>query len=104
MPVPQATDRAACPRATRVRTSRQKAKVGAHTRLAILELHTWAPSKGVQTEMEAPLLSFDQFRKNAAECIRLAEEAHPPAHKSYFIEMAERWLTLAEHAKATRDR
>jgi hypothetical protein len=53
--------------------------------------------------MEAPLLSFDQFRKNAAECIRLAEEAHPPAHKSYFIEMAERWLTLAEHAKATRD-
>jgi hypothetical protein len=93
------TDRAACPRATRVRTSRQKAKVGAHTRLAILELHTWAPSKGVQTEMEAPLLSFDQLRKNAAECIRLAEEVHPSAYKSFFIEMADRWLALAERAK-----
>ena len=54
--------------------------------------------------MEAPLLSFDQFRKNAAECIRLAEEARPPGQRSYFIEMAERWLTLAERAKATRDR
>jgi hypothetical protein len=55
-------------------------------------------------EMEAPLLSFDQFRKNAAECIRLAEEARPPGQRSYFIEMAERWLTLAERAKATQDR
>jgi hypothetical protein len=54
--------------------------------------------------MEAPLLGFDQFRKNAAECIRLAEQASPSAHKLYFIEMAERWLTLAERAKATQDR
>ena len=63
-----------------------------------------APSKGVQTEMKAPLLSFDQLRKNAAECIRLAEEVHPSAHTSFFIEMANRWLTLAERAKATQDR
>jgi hypothetical protein len=54
--------------------------------------------------MEAPLLSFDQFRKNAAECIRLAEEASPPGHKAFFIEMAQRWLTLAERAKTTQDR
>jgi hypothetical protein len=54
--------------------------------------------------MEAPLLSFDQLRSNAAECIRLAEEAHPSAHKAFFIEMADRWLTLAERAKATQDR
>jgi hypothetical protein len=54
--------------------------------------------------MEAPLLSFDQLRNNAAECIRLAEAALTSSNKSYFIEMADRWLTLAERAKATQDR
>jgi hypothetical protein len=49
-------------------------------------------------EMEAPLPSLDQLRENAAECIRLAEAARTSQHKSFFIEMAERWLTLAEHA------
>jgi hypothetical protein len=48
--------------------------------------------------------ALDQLRKNAAECIRLAEEARTSAHKSLFIEMAERWLTLAERAAKTQDR
>jgi hypothetical protein len=47
---------------------------------------------------EANSLSLDQLR-NAAECIRLAEAAHTSAHKSFFIEMADRWLTLAERAE-----
>ena len=54
--------------------------------------------------MEARLLSLDQLRRNAAECIRLAEEARTSAHKSFFIEMADRWLTLAERAEKTQDR
>jgi anaerobic glycerol-3-phosphate dehydrogenase len=54
--------------------------------------------------MEAHLPSFDQLRNNAAECIRLAEAAHTSAHKSFFIEMADRWLTLAERAEKTQDR
>jgi hypothetical protein len=54
--------------------------------------------------MEADLPSLDQLRNNAAECIRLAEAAHTSAHKSFFIEMADRWLTLAERAKKTQDR
>ena len=49
--------------------------------------------------MEARIPSFDQLRKNAAECIRLAEEARTFGHRSFFLEMADRWLTLAEHAK-----
>jgi anaerobic glycerol-3-phosphate dehydrogenase len=53
-------------------------------------------------EMEAPLPSLDQLRENAAECIRLAEAARSSQHKSFFIEMAERWLTLAEHAEKTQ--
>jgi len=53
---------------------------------------------------EAPLPSLDQLRNNAAECIRLAEATRSSAHKSYFIEMADRWLTLAERAAKTQDR
>ena len=48
--------------------------------------------------MEAYLPSLDQLRKKAAECIRLAEAARSE-HKSFFIEMAERWLTLVERAE-----
>ena len=54
--------------------------------------------------MEPHLPSLDQLRKNAGECIRLAEAARTSAHKSIFIEMAERWLTLAERAEKTQDR
>jgi hypothetical protein len=55
-------------------------------------------------EMEAHLLSLDQLRNNAAECIRLAEAARTSRQKSLFIEMADRWLTLAEHAEKTQTR
>jgi hypothetical protein len=55
-------------------------------------------------EMEAHKPSFDQLRNNAAECIRLAEAARTSALKSFFIEMADRWLTLAEHAAKRQDR
>jgi hypothetical protein len=55
-------------------------------------------------EMEAYKPSLDQLRNNAAECIRLVEVAQTSAHKSFFIEMADRWLTLAEHAAKTQDR
>src|SRR5262245_33473131 len=60
------------------------------------------PVKDPQTEAYLP--SLDQLRNNAAECIRLAEAARTSAHKSFFIEMADRWLTLAERAAKTQDR
>jgi hypothetical protein len=53
--------------------------------------------KDPRTEANSP--SLDQLRNNAAECIRLAGAAHTSAHKSFFIEMADRWLTLAERAE-----
>ena len=52
--------------------------------------------------MEAQLPSLIQLRSNAAECIRLAEAARTSGQKSFFIEMAERWLTLAERAQKTQ--
>ena len=57
-----------------------------------------ARSVPISREMNADLPSLDQLRSNAAECIRLAEAARTSQHKSLFIEMADRWLTLAEHA------
>ena len=56
----------------------------------------------ISKEMEAHLLILVQLRNNAADCIRLAEAARTSEHKSLFIEMAERWLTLAERAEKTR--
>ena len=55
-------------------------------------------------EMDANLPSLGQLRNNAAECIRLAEAARTSEHKSFFIDMAERWLTLAERAEKTQAR
>ena len=55
-------------------------------------------------EMDADLPSLDQLRNNAAECIQLAEAARTSQQKSLFIEMADRWLTLAEHAEKTQSR
>ena len=56
----------------------------------------------ISKEMEAHLLILAQLRNNAADCIRLAEAARTSEHKSLFIEMAERWLTLAEGVEKTR--
>jgi hypothetical protein len=56
----------------------------------------------ISKDMEAHLLILGQLRNNAADCIRLAEAARTSEHKSLFIEMAERWLTLAERAEKTR--
>ena len=60
------------------------------------------PMKDPRTEAHLP--SLDQLRNNAAECIRLAGAARSSAHKLYFIEMADRWLTLAERAAKTQNR
>jgi hypothetical protein len=60
-------------------------------------------AKSYGIEMAAHVPGFDQFRKNAAECLRLAEGARNPAQRSYFMEMADRWLTLAEDARKTRE-
>ena len=58
----------------------------------------YARSVSICIEMDTDLPSLDQLRNNAAECIRLAEAARTSEHKSFFIEMAERWVTLAEYA------
>jgi hypothetical protein len=109
---------AACP-ARGARTSHRKTTIW---RSCLLELpreaaqvsgprearHSRTPNLDIakvgRNKMETPLPSLDQLRNNAAECIRLAEAALTSAHKSFFIEMADRWLTLAERAQKTQER
>jgi hypothetical protein len=86
-PVMTETDNAAIPRTCVMKMRGQKAR-----------------PVPICIEMDADLPSLDQLRNNAAECIRLAEAARTSEHKSFFIEMAERWLTLAENAEKTRAR
>ena len=38
----------------------------------------------------------EQYRRYAAECLRIAQEAHDQAQKMRLIEMAEAWKWLAE--------
>ena len=75
-----------------------------HSKLILSAAVPTAHSFPICITMEADLPSLDQLRNNAAECIRLAEAARTSQHKSFFIEMAERWLTLAEHAEKTQAR
>ena len=44
----------------------------------------------------------DQYRRYAAECIRVAQQIQNPTDKSMLLQMAEMWIRLAE--KAAHDR
>jgi len=46
----------------------------------------------------------EDYRQYAAECIRLAQQAHEPAEKDTLLSMAAAWRRLAEHAERNRDR
>lgn len=40
-----------------------------------------------------------EFRKNAAECLSLSQEAHSLESQGYWIAMAQLWFDLAVHAE-----
>jgi hypothetical protein len=41
----------------------------------------------------------DEFRTRAAECLRLAENANTLADQTMWLDMAQFWLRLSEHAR-----
>jgi hypothetical protein len=43
--------------------------------------------------------SAEDYRRNASECVRLAQNAQNPADKALLLKMAETWLRLAEQAE-----
>jgi hypothetical protein len=42
--------------------------------------------------------AVEQYKKYAAECVRLAQQATDGAHKARLLEMAEAWQRLADQA------
>lgn len=46
----------------------------------------------------------EQYRKYAAECIRLAQQSPDPAEKNILLSMAAAWRRLAEHAESMSER
>ena len=43
------------------------------------------------------------YRSYAAECVRLARQSTNPTDKAQLLEMAERWIRMAERAGAPTD-
>jgi hypothetical protein len=46
----------------------------------------------------------EQYRRYAAECIRLARQSQHPQEKDTLLSMAAAWQRLAEHAESVRGR
>jgi hypothetical protein len=57
-------------------------------------LSNWRINRGHQT----PMNKEDEYRRNAAESVELAQQAATTEHKGRLLKLAERWLDLAEHA------
>jgi hypothetical protein len=41
----------------------------------------------------------EEYRRYAAECVRVAQDTADPKDKALLLEMAQRWLELAERAQ-----
>jgi len=45
----------------------------------------------------------DEYRRYAAECLRVAQKTNNPSDKAMMLEMAQRWLELAERSERESD-
>jgi hypothetical protein len=48
--------------------------------------------------------ALDEFRKNAEQCFRMAEYTADPQSKTFWLELAETWRSLAEKAAPVEHR
>src|SRR5260370_41114884 len=57
-----------------------------------------------QTNADVDGMSWaERYRGYAAECVRLAQHLPDPADKALLVEMAEKWVRMAEHAEGRAD-
>jgi hypothetical protein len=47
-------------------------------------------------------MAAEDYRRHAAECLRMAEQITEPGGKAVMIDMARSWLRLAEQAETNR--
>lgn len=58
-----------------------------------------APPFALPRKAEGSLSKFEDHKRRAAECLRLAREAVDKTNKALLIEMAQTWAKLAEQDK-----
>jgi hypothetical protein len=46
---------------------------------------------------------FEEYQKQAAACLRLAQEVSNPTNKAMLLEMTQAWIRLAEQELAARE-
>ena len=56
--------------------------------------------QGWVSAMESPMVPVEQFRKQAAECRRVAEVATDPAERAHWGRLADGWDRCVETAQA----
>ncbi|HEY0567156.1 MAG TPA: hypothetical protein VGD13_03355 [Xanthobacteraceae bacterium] len=48
------------------------------------------------------MASTDEYRRLAADCLRIAHESHNPKDRALLLRMAESWIRLAERAEVRK--
>jgi hypothetical protein len=48
-------------------------------------------------------IDVEEFRRRAADCLRQAQDAGTPQHKTLLLEMAQKWLQLADQAATIQE-
>lgn len=54
---------------------------------------------GILSVLEGVMGKAEEYRRYAAECIRLAQQTSDPSEKNALLSMAASWRRLAEHAE-----
>ena len=45
----------------------------------------------------------EEYKRHAAECVKLSQVFRDPGHRSLLMEMAAMWLRLAEYVETRKD-
>jgi hypothetical protein len=55
------------------------------------------------TRMDRTPIDVEEFRRRAADCVHQAESAETPQHRTLLLEMAQKWLQLADQATTIQE-
>jgi hypothetical protein len=53
--------------------------------------------------MDRPTIDVEEFRRRAADCLQQAQGADSPEHKTLLLQMAQKWLELADQAAVIQE-
>jgi hypothetical protein len=56
-----------------------------------------------ERQMDRPTIDVEEFRRRAADCLQQAQGAETQQHKTLLLEMAQKWLQLADQATVIQE-